>query len=129
MSEKNKALIHQYWQKLSGKDKPAAIVGEYVVDEKLKQHIAFFESAFPHYEVIAEDAIAEKDYVTVRGRFQGTHKGNLMGIPPTGKYVSLPFLIIYRIAEDKIVDHWMGLDRLELIEQLGVKISIEQNGS
>jgi predicted ester cyclase len=43
-----------------------------------------------------------------------------MGIPPTGKEVSVPFIITYRIAEGKIVQHWMSFDRMALMEQLGV---------
>lgn len=87
---------------------------------ELKQHIVFFEASFPRYKVIADDMIAEGDKVVVHARFEGTHKGDLMGIAPTGKEVSVPFIITYRIAEGKIVQHWMSFDRMELMEQLGV---------
>lgn len=120
--QQDKELIRSYFNSLSGKDKPAEVVNRYVADsdEELKQHVAFFEAAFPQYELIAEDMIAEGDKVAVRAIFKGTHKGDLMGIAPTGKQVTLPFIIVYRIAGDKIVEHWMSVDQLSLMQQLGV---------
>jgi predicted ester cyclase len=117
-----KAFLRRYLDALSGKEKPAATINTYIADsdEELKQHIVFFEASFPRYELIADDMIAEGDKVAVHARFQGTHQGELMGIPPTGKAVSVPFIITYRIAEGKIVQHWMSFDRMALMEQLGV---------
>ncbi len=117
--EENKAFIRRYFEALSGKDKPAAVVNRYVSDEELKHHIALYEAAFPSYQLIAEDMIAEGDKVVVRSTFRGTHKGDLMGIPPTGKQVTMPLILIYRIADDKIVEHWMQADALGLLQQLG----------
>ena len=120
--QENKALVRRYFDALSGKEKPVAVVNQYVADsdEDLKQHIAFFEASFPRYELLAEDLIAEGDQVTVRAVFKGTHQGDLMGIAPTGKQVELPFIIIYRIAGGKIVEHWMSVDQMALMQQLGV---------
>jgi len=120
--ENNKAFIRRYLGALSGKDKPRALQDEYIADsdEVLKDHIIFFEASFPRYDLIADDMIAEGDKVAVHARFEGTHKGELMGIAPTGKDVSVPFIISYRIAEGKIVQHWMSFDRMALMEQLGV---------
>ena len=121
-AEANKALIRRYFEALSGKEKPAATVEEYVgaQDDALKQHIAMFEAAFPHYELIAENMIAEGDKVAVHARFQGTQTGAFGDVPPTGKQVSQPFMITYRIANGKIVEHWMNFDQLALMQQLGV---------
>lgn len=118
----SKAFLRRYLDALSGKDKPAATIDTYIADsdEELKQHIVFFEASFPRYKLIADDMIAEGDKVAVHARFEGTHQGELMGIPPTGKEVSVPFIITYRIAEGKIVQHWMSFDRMALMEQLGV---------
>ncbi len=117
--EENKAFIRRYFEALSGKDKPAAVVNRYVSDEELKHHIAQFETTFPGYQLTAEEMIAEGDKVVVRSTFRGTHKGDLMGIPPTGKQVTMPLILIYRIADDKIVEHWMQADNLGLLQQLG----------
>ena len=88
-------------------------------DEKLKQHIKLFESAFPRYKLIIEDMIAEGDKVAVRATFQGIHRGEFMGIQPTSKEVTIPGMLIYRIANGKIVEHWMNFDTMGLMQQLG----------
>jgi predicted ester cyclase len=120
--ENNKAFVQRYLDALSGKDKPRAVQDEYIADsdEELKDHIIFFEASFPHYEVLADDMIAEGDKVAVLARFRGVHSGGAMGIDPTGKEVDVPFAITYRLAGGKIAQHWMSFDRMALMEQLGV---------
>lgn len=115
----NKSLVQEYWNALSGKEKTPALVEKYVADPHLKEHIAFFEAAFPRYEMIAEDFICEGDKVVVRARARGVHKGDLMGMPPTGKAIEVPFIAIYQVAGGKIVKNWLVTDRMEMMEQLG----------
>jgi predicted ester cyclase len=102
-----------------------AFVDEYLADEELIQHLAFYSAAFPGYQVTPEDIIVEGDKAAVRAKFTGTHKGEMMGIAPTGKQVSMPALIVYRIAGGKVVEHWISMDRLELLEQLGIAPAME----
>ena len=116
----NKAFIARYFNALSGKPKPAEMVAEYASEEAMKQHVAFFEAAFPNYELFADDMIAEGDKVCVCARFRGTHQGDLMGIVPTGKTVTLPFIIVYQITDGKIAGHTMAIDQMDLMKQLGV---------
>ena len=116
----NKAFIARYFNALSGKPKPAETVAEYASDEAMQQHVAFFEAAFPHYELFADEMIAEGDQVCVCARFRGTHNGDLMGIAPTGKMVTLPFIIVYKITDGKIAGHTMAIDQMDLMKQLGV---------
>jgi len=120
-TEENKAIVRRYLGALSGKEKPATLVREFVADsdEALRQHITAMEAAFPRYELIAEDMIAEGDKVVVRATVRGTHRGELMGIPPTGKEVSAGGILIYRITGAKIVEHWMQFDDLGTLQQLG----------
>jgi predicted ester cyclase len=120
-TEANKAFILRYFEAM-GKDKSPASVDRWVADsdQELKQHIATFEAAFPGYQLAAEDLVAEGDKVAVRATFTGTHQGELGGIPPTGKAVSASGMLIYRIAGDKIVEHWMAFDNLGVMQQLGV---------
>lgn len=120
MIEDNKALICQYLATLSGKDKPESIVNIYLSDEKLKQHIKLFESAFPRYKLIIEDMIAEGDKVAVRATFQGIHRGEFMGIKPASREITISGMLIYRIVNGKIVEHWMNFDNLGMMQQLGV---------
>jgi predicted ester cyclase len=63
--------------------------------------------------------LAEDDRVAVRATFHGTHTGEFMGIAPTQRRVNLPLIIIYRIDGDKIVEHWLSVDMLSLMQQLG----------
>lgn len=117
-ADDNAAMIRQYLSAISGADKPASVLDRYLADAELKQHIAMFEAAFPRYAMVAEDVIAQGDKVVVRARFQGTHGGDLMGMAATQRTVDVPFMIIYRIADSKVVEHWMSIDRSELLEQL-----------
>ena len=120
-AQENKAFIGRYLKALSGQDKPPEVVAQYVSDsdQELKEHIAFFEAAFPRYELIADDMVAEGDKVTVRATFRGTHEGDLMGLAPTHKAATVPIMLIYRIADGKIVEHWMVADQMSLMQQLG----------
>jgi predicted ester cyclase len=117
-AEENKAFIQRYAAALS-QEKSAKTVDAFMTDESLKQHIAFFEAAFPGYQLSTDDLVAEGDKVTLRSTFSGTHKGELMGIAPTGKQVNAGLIIIYRIANGKIVEHWMQADVLGILQQLG----------
>ncbi len=123
----SRTFIQRYAEALSGKAKPPALVNQYVADsdEALKQHIADAEAAFPRYEMIGEDLIIDGDKVVLRFSWRGTHQGNFMGIPATGREIDVPGIIIYRIDQDKnnetkIVEHWMQVDSAMLMQQLGV---------
>lgn len=116
----NKAFITRYFNAISGNPKPAEMVAEYASEEAMRQHVAFFEAAFPHYELFADEMLAEGDKVAVCARFHGTHQGDLMGIAPTGKEVTLPFIIVYQITDRKIAGHTMAIDQMSLMKQLGV---------
>ena len=117
--QENVAIVQAYFAAISGNAKPATTLDIYVVDEELKKHIGFLGAAFPHYVLVSEDLIAQGDEVTVRARFQGTQTGDLMGIAPTGKTVDVPFIIIYRMADGKIAQHWMSIDQMDVLRQLG----------
>jgi predicted ester cyclase len=114
----NKNLINDYLRTLSGRAKTRELVRRFVADEALAKHIADVEAAFPNYEIITKEMLAEGDKVVVRGDFRGTHRGQFAGIEPTGKNVSAGLIIIYAVRGGKIVDHWMQFDMLRLFEQL-----------
>lgn len=115
----NKAFVLDYFAALN-QDKSPATVDKYMTDEVLKEHIVMFETAFPGYQLTAEEMIAEGDLIFVRTRFEGTHDGDLMGIAPTGKPVTIEIALTYRIENGKIVDHWMLADQLTMLQQIGV---------
>jgi predicted ester cyclase len=117
-AEANKTLVKEYMAALR-KDKSPATVDRYVTDEDLKHHIALYETVVPGYWIEVEDLVAEDDKVAVRGIVRGVHNGPLNDIPPTGKQIAIALHITYRIANGKIVEHWMLTDMLALLQQIG----------
>lgn len=119
----NKTLIRNYLNTISGHAKPVDLLDLYISDSDhtLKHHIVGAESAFPQYEMDAEDVIAEGDRIVVRFTIRGVHKGDFMGIPPTGRQIEVPGIIIYRIADGKIAEHWIQTDAMAMMQQLGVQ--------
>ncbi len=77
-------------------------------------------AAFPDGKWILDDAISEGDRVVVRYTFQGTHQGELLGIPPTGKSVIMTGISIYRVVNGLFTEIWESYDKLGLMQQLGV---------
>ena len=120
-TQKNKEFIINYYNALaSGVPKTRATMEKFMTDEALLGHIAFFEAAFPLYEVHIDEMTAEGNRVIVQARMKGTHKGDLSGIPATYKTVDFPFVIKYEIENNMIVNHWMLADQMALMQQLGV---------
>ena len=112
------AFTERYFAALR-ESKARAVLNEYIAEEGLIQHINFFEAVFPGYWLEAQDTLVDGDKITVRFDAHGTHKGELMGIPPTGKTVKFEGIIIYQLADGKIVNHWMQTDMVSLLQQLG----------
>jgi predicted ester cyclase len=79
-----------------------------------------FLSAFPDLHVHIEDSFAEGDRLVTRWSARGTHGGELMGIPPTGKQISVGGTAIDRFENGKSVEHWEVFDQVDLMQQLGV---------
>ena len=96
-----------------------APVGELRGEAHLQFVLSIF-SAFPdvHYDLV--DQIAEGDKVASRWRCVATHRGEFMGVAPTGKQVTVTGLTINRILNGKIVEEWAEWDNLGLMQQLGV---------
>ena len=95
----------------------------------LKQWWTAFRKVFPDAHYVAEDMIAEGDKVVTRYTFRGTHQGEYMGIPPTGKQVSVTGMEIDRIEDDKVVESWFSQDMLGLMQQLGAIPQMAQSGA
>jgi predicted ester cyclase len=118
--KKNKEFIIRYITALGGVTKTREIMEEYIADEELINHIIFFDTVFPKYEMFADEITAEGNRVVVRARLKGCHKGEFNGIQPTNRDVEFPFFISYDIENGKIVHHWLIADQMMLMEQLGV---------
>jgi steroid delta-isomerase-like uncharacterized protein len=96
-----------------------ALPGQTPDREGHKQTLAAFCSAFPDLSVTTDDIIAEGDKVVSRWTARGTHQGELMGIAPTGKEVTITGIDVLRIAEGKVVERWAEGNDLEVIQQIG----------
>ena len=88
--------------------------------EGMKQFFTTHLSAFPDFHSTLEDMFAEGDKVVQRFTARGTHKGEWMGIAPTGKQVTIPGMAIHRITGGKIVEGWTSMDMLGALQQLGI---------
>jgi steroid delta-isomerase-like uncharacterized protein len=88
--------------------------------EGLKQSFAGFWSAFPDIEATTEQLIADEDKVALLVSLRGTHRGELMGTPPTERKVSVCVVEIFRLASGQIAERWGVVDRTALMKQLGV---------
>ncbi|WP_235297627.1 ester cyclase [Portibacter marinus] len=122
--EQNKELVLEYFDAISGKVKTVENIDRYVDDHELKEHIMFFDTIFPKYELHADEVTAEKNRVVVLARLKGRHEGELNGIPPTYREVDFKFAIGYIVDRNKIVDHWMIADQAALMEQLEIKAEV-----
>jgi steroid delta-isomerase-like uncharacterized protein len=131
--EENKRLVHQIVEKVSRGDLDAGaemLTADYrdYTDppgvpsgpESAKQRWAMLRQGFPDGGATIEDVVAEGDKVAVRFTFYGTHLGELMGIPPTGKQVMVSGMDINRITSGKIAERWAVFDMLGMMQQLGV---------
>jgi steroid delta-isomerase-like uncharacterized protein len=88
--------------------------------EGFKQIIAMNRAGFPDMKLTIEDMVAEGDRVVNRWTLSGTHEGEYMGIPPTGRKVVLKGISIHRIEGGKVVENWHEMDMMGVMAQLGV---------
>lgn len=134
MSEENKAIEGRFIEEVLNKKNLAAadeLVAEDFVEldpfpgqeqgrEGLKQVLRMLFAAFPDLQWTIEELIAEGDKVVNRFTWHGTHRGEFLGIPPTGRQITVKGVVIDRIAEGKIVDSRILMDNFGLMQQLGV---------
>ena len=88
--------------------------------EGFKEFIGMMRTAFPDLHVTIEDLIAERETVAARFIMQGTFKGELMGIAPTGKKLSFPEAVFIRFENGKEVEATAYGNMLSFNEQLGI---------
>ncbi len=85
-----------------------------------KQNLGGTRYAFPDIHVTIEDQIAVDDKVVTRWTVRGTHQKAYNGIPPTNKSIEVTGMVIWRIANNKIVEDWTEWNLFGLMQQLGV---------
>lgn len=142
--EQNKVIVRQLIEEVFNQGKMSRVdelfAPDFVEHEELppgmpsgreapKQMTTMLRSAFPDFKATIDDLIAEGDKVVIHMTWSGTQKGEFMGIPPTGKSISVGVFDILRIAGGKIVEHWGLMDRMAMMQQLGVIPAPGQGGS
>lgn len=97
--------------------------------EGVRQTIGMFLGAFPDLRLTVEDSIAEGDRVVSRWMLRGTHQGASLGMPPTGKHVTMPGISIVRMEDGKSTEQWVIFDQMVMLQQLGLAPAPPQAGS
>ena len=133
-TEQNKALVRQMVEEAINQGNISMIdellIPNFVEHEELPPGIppgreapkvlfTMLRSAFPDFKATIEHLIAEGDEVVLHMTWTGTHEGEFMGIPPTGKRISINVIDILGIAKGKIVEHWGVMDSMTMMQQLG----------
>ena len=133
LQEQNKALVRRIFEEGINQNKQGVfdelIALSYVNRDipaptpgpvGFKMVIGMFLAAFPDMRVTIEEELAEGNKVITRGYFTGTHKGDFQGIPPTGKQIKVKYIDIWLVENGKLVENWVRLDELGMMQQLGV---------
>jgi steroid delta-isomerase-like uncharacterized protein len=128
--EANKALVRRHYDEvLTGKD--VAVIDELYAStidlgdgasmarEQFKAVAGTMHAAFPDAVVTVRDQIAEGDRVVTRWTAQATHRGGFMGLPATGKRVTVKAIHIHRVVDGRIAALWEEFDMFGLMQQLG----------
>jgi steroid delta-isomerase-like uncharacterized protein len=88
--------------------------------ETVRWYARVLRHAFPDLHVSVEHMIAEDDVVASRVTWTGTHTGQFVYLPPTGKRIKVEGITMERVANDKLVEHWGEWNQAELMLQLGI---------
>jgi steroid delta-isomerase-like uncharacterized protein len=84
-----------------------------------KAQVEMYRRAFPDLHMTIDDAVAQDDRVVLRWTSRGTHRGELMGLAPTGTVATVTGISIDRFEDGKIAESWSNWDTLGLMRQLG----------
>jgi len=140
MSEENKALVRRWfaeidkgnWQIVDNLLAAASFDNNHPRPdlapggEGFKRANALLQAAFPDVRHTIEDQIAEGDKVVTRITARATFQGEILGIPPNGKVITIEGIAIHRIAGGQFVEHWAMMDKLGLYQELGVIPPLEE---
>jgi steroid delta-isomerase-like uncharacterized protein len=133
-SEQDKALIARFIEEIFNRGNmrvaDEVLAPDFIEHEQLPPGIpnnregvkvltTLLRTAFPDFKATIEDILAEGNKVVVRMTWSGTHQGEFMGVPPTGKRVSIGVIDIIRISGGKLVEHWGQMDSMGMMQQLG----------
>jgi steroid delta-isomerase-like uncharacterized protein len=87
--------------------------------EGVRQVVTMFRTAFPDMTITLDEVVAEGDTVAALSTLRGTHRGEFMGVAPTGKTVSVTSLTMVRLEGGRLTKSWVKNDVASLMRQLG----------
>ena len=135
LSETNKTVSRRFFEEVFGKGElnlldelittdhvnsgPGSIPGLPTGPEGTKQLVTLYRNAFPDVHFTIDEQIAEGDKVVTRWSAQGTHQGELAGLPATGKSSTVTGIAVDRLVNGKIAESWGIFDEFGLMQQLG----------
>jgi steroid delta-isomerase-like uncharacterized protein len=133
-TDQNKALVRRFYDAIDGGD--LAALDQFVADDYidhnpgapglapgiagLRQFFTISLNGFSAFRHTIDDQIAEGDKVVTRLTATGVHSGDIFGFPATGKRVAMTSIVVHRIADGMLAEHWSQSDNLGLLQQLGV---------
>ncbi len=132
MLEKNKAIVRRWYEKMWNKGN-LELIDELIASdvtghspiqnvdgvEASKRYVTMSRAAFPDLHFTIEEMIAEGDKVVAVRTLAGTHRGEYLGVAPTGNHVNITGINVFRIADGRIAETSTFVDTLDLMEQLG----------
>jgi len=134
MSDENKAIVNRFFEELNKGN--LGVIDTFIADnfveheemppgtppgrEGVKAFFSMLRGAFPDLRMDVQQVVAEGDLVSVFLAMNGTHNGEFVGIPATGKRVSMPVADLIRFQNGKATEHWGVTDMAGLMQQLGV---------
>jgi steroid delta-isomerase-like uncharacterized protein len=132
-AEENKAIVRRFWG--VWEEGNIGLVDELVAPdyvnhspgipdqpegpEGIKVLVSMIRGGMLDLRVVIDDMIAEGDRVAVRYTIEGTHEGELFGVPPTGRRLSIESCTVEQVSDGKIREHWRVTDTLDMMQQLG----------
>jgi predicted ester cyclase len=139
MSEANKDLVRRYQEAYNRGDLdildeilapdwfsnnwPRALMDQTIENVKMLHRMRL--DSFPDLQTTTEALFAEGDWVVQRLTERGTHKGDVLGLAPTGNPVESGAVSLFRIDNGRIVEHWAFQDNLPVLEQCGAEFPPE----
>ena len=131
-TEQNKAIARRFFEAFEANDQaafdellsPDLVAHTHasgpVNREAMLQGISAFNAAFSELHFTMEDLIAEEDRVATRETVRAIHTGDFQGLSPTGKRIAISGMTVERIRDGKIVERWVNVDYMGLMQQLGL---------
>jgi predicted ester cyclase len=118
-------VVERYLAEVLGGSQADA-VDELIADAVLRRRVELFRTAFTDVAIKPNLVVTEGDVAGVTLSARGTHAGPFQGMPATGHRWSATCSAFYRIADGRIVDHWVNWDLLGILEQIGAVRRIDE---